>query len=266
MSDPNNPASESRSGQDDSQQPDPLAAARAAGKPTLPKRFYEKAGFAEEEGGYRLTLDGRPARTPARKPLLLPTRAIAERVAQEWEAQVGVIDPSRMPLTRLVNVAIDGVAGDPDSVRADLAAYAGTDLIAYRAGNPERLVAEQSQAWDPIIAWARDALGARIALGEGVMHVAQSDETLAALRRAIDAAPAPFALAALHAMTTLTGSLLIALAVLAHRLSADEAWAAALVDETFQSSVWGADSEATARLSARRAEFEAAATLAALAG
>ncbi|MER2267493.1 ATP12 family chaperone protein [Methylobacterium oxalidis] len=244
--------------------PDPMRAARGPAKP-LPKRFYREAGIGEGEGGFRLTLDGRPANTPARNPLAVPGRDLAERIAAEWQAQDEIIDPARMPVTRLVNTAIDGVAPRRAAVIDDLAAYAGTDLLAYRAESPERLVAAQAAAWDPILDWAREALGARLILSEGVMHVAQPDASVQALRRAIEAADGPFRLAALHTMTTLTGSLLIALAVLRGHLSPDEAWAAAHVDETYQASVWGRDAEAEARLALRRAEFDAAAQVAALA-
>ena len=244
--------------------PDPVRAARGIGKPALPKLFYAQAAFADAEGGFRLTLDGRPANTPARKPLTLPTRALAERIAAEWGAQVEVIDPATMPLTRLVNTAIDGVADRHEAVADDLAAYAGTDLVAYRAGEPERLVQAQGAAWDPVIAWAHDALGVRLILSEGVMHVTQPETTVAALREAIHAMRDPFQLAALHTLTTLTGSLLIGLAVLRGRLTPDEAWAAAHVDETYQADVWGRDEEAEARRALRKVEFEAAATVAGL--
>ncbi len=252
-------------GEGETPRPDPRSAARGHGKPVLPKRFYRQAGFDETEGGFRLTLDGRPARTPARHLLVLPTRALAERVVAEWQAQVDLIDPSKMPLTRLANSAIDGVADRREAVAEDLGAYAGTDLVAYRAGDPPRLVAAQSVAWDPIVDWAREAFGARLILSEGVMHVEQPDDTVAALRREIGRVENPFRLAALHAMTTLTGSLLIALAVFQGRLTPEEGWAAGHVDETFQASVWGGDAEAEARLAARKAEFEAAAETAALA-
>lgn len=247
------------------ERPDPARIARSPSRPSLPRRFYESAGFVETEGGFRLTLDGRPAGTPARRPLVLPTQALAERIAQEWQAQAEVIDPARMPLTRLVNSAIDGVADRQKEVAGDLAAYAGTDLIAYRAGDPERLVAAQAASWDPIVDWAREDLRARLILSEGIRHVTQPEATVSALREAIEAIDDPFRLAALHAMTTLTGSLLIALAVLRGHLTSDQAWAAAHVDETFQADVWGTDLEAQARLESRKAEFDAAAMLAALA-
>ncbi len=161
---------------------DPLRAARAAGRPSLPKRFYEQAGVSEDAGGWRLVLDGRGANTPGRRPLRVAQAALAEALAAEWQAQVAVIDPTRMPLTRIVNSALDGVAVRRAEVVDDLVAYAGSDLLVYRAGDPARLVAEQSAAWDPVLDWARDALGARFILSEGVMHVTQPDGTIAALR------------------------------------------------------------------------------------
>lgn len=248
----------------DAETPDPVRAARGHAKPALPRRFYTEAGFAEGPDGFRLTLDGRPANTPARNPLRLPTRALAERVAAEWAAQDTQIDPSRMPLTRLVNTAIDGVAPRLEAVAADLSAYAGTDLVAYRAGDPDRLVAAQAASWDPILDWARETFGARVILSEGVMHVTQPPDTVRALSAAVAEVTDPFRLAGLHTLTTLTGSLLIALAVLRGRLTPAEAWAAAHVDETYQAEVWGRDAEADARLLARYVEFEAAAELAAL--
>ncbi|WP_375462831.1 ATP12 family chaperone protein [uncultured Methylobacterium sp.] len=250
----------------DAMRPDPMRAVRDHGKPVLPKRFYRETGFREGEGGFRLTLDGRPANTPARNPLAVPSRVLAERLAAEWAAQGANIDPSAMPLTRLINTAVDGVAPRMGAVAEDLWPYAGTDLVAYRAASPERLVAAQAAAWDPVLDWAREALGARLILSEGVIHVEQPEATVAALRRAVSAIDDPFRLAALHTLTTLSGSLLIALAVLRGRLTADEAWDAAHVDETYQAAVWGADADAEARLAHRRREFEAAAQVAALAG
>ena len=249
----------------DSPKPDPLRAVRSHGKPPLPKRFYKEAGFAEGPDGFRLTLDGRSANTPARNPLAVPTRGLAEILAAEWGAQGASIDPAQMPVTRLVNTAIDGVAPRREAVIEDLAAYAGTDLVAYRAASPDRLVEAQAEAWDPVLDWAHETFRARLILSEGVMHVTQPDTSVAALRDAIAAAEGPFRLAALHTMTTLTGSLLIALAVLHGRLSPEEAWAAAHVDEHYQASVWGRDEEAEVRLALRKTEFEAAARVAALA-
>jgi chaperone required for assembly of F1-ATPase len=243
----------------DGERQDPVRAARGHAKPALPRRFYTEAAVDEGPDGFRLTLDGRPANTPGRNPLRLPDRILAEAVAAEWGAQDTLIDPARMPLTRLANTAIDGVAPRLHAVADDLCAYAGTDLLAYRAADPERLVAAQAAVWDPILDWARDDLGARVILSEGVMHVEQPTGTVAALATAVRSVTDPFRLAGLHTLTTLTGSLLIALAVLRGRLTPAEAWAAAHVDETYQAAVWGRDAEAEARLEARRAEFDAAA-------
>lgn len=245
--------------------PDPMRSARAGADTALPKRFYREAGIAETADGFALVLDGRPARTPARNPLALPTHTLGEAVAAEWGAQGEAIVPASMPLTKLANSAIDGVASRREAVADDVARYAGSDLVAYRAGDPASLVAAQSAAWDPVLDWAHDALGARFVLSEGVMHVAQPETSLAAVRRRVDAEASPFRLAALHAMTALTGSVLIALATAEGRFAAEEAWAAALVDEDFQARVWGRDEDAEARRVARFAEFLAAARLHSLA-
>lgn len=241
--------------------PDPMRAAQAAMRPPLPKRFYQEATVAEVDGAFALLLDRKPAHTPARQPLSVPSRALAEALAQEWAGQGSEVDPRAMPLTRLVNSAIDGVAPRREEVRADLVRYARSDLTCYRADGPERLVAAQGAAWDPVLAWAREEVGARFVLSEGVMHVEQPDVAVEAVVARLKTLASPFRLAALHAMTTLTGSVLIALAHAEGRLAAEEAWAAAHVDESFQESVWGADEEAVARRAAREAEFRAASRL-----
>lgn len=245
--------------------PDPMRAAQAAMRAPLPKRFYREVSTGAGEGGVVLLLDGRGARTPARNPFALPSQALAEAVAEEWREQEEVIDPARMPLTKLANSAIDGVALRRQEVVDDLVRYAGSDLVCYRAGEPARLVREQGASWDPILAFAREALGARFVLSEGVTHVRQADAALDAIRRALADEP-PFRLAALHVMTTLTGSVLLALAHARGALDAEAAWAAAHVDEHFQESVWGRDDEAMARRDARRGEFLAASRFYGLAG
>ncbi len=239
--------------------PDPLRAARAGTRPALPKRFYREAAVQAGEGGFGLVLDGRPARTPAKNPLAVAEPALAEALAAEWNAQGEVIDPARMPLTRLVNSAIDGVATRREAVAEDIAAYAGSDLVVYRAGDPLRLVEEQARAWDPVLAWMHDVHGAHFILSEGVMHVQQPPGALAVVRTAVDRITSPVALAGLHTATTLTGSVLIALMLADRALTPDAAWAAAHVDEDYQASVWGRDAEAEARRALRRAEFDAAA-------
>jgi len=240
------------------EEPNPMRAAQAGMKPTLPKRFYKDAGVQERDGKFHLTLDGRTAKTPGKQDLAVPSRRLAEALAAEWQGQGGEIDPSTMPITRIVNSAIDGVAPRQAEVVDDLVRYAGSDLVYYRAAEPERLARSQDQAWSPVLDWAKEAHGARFSLGEGVMHVAQPDEAVAAIRGAIEQIDSPFALAALHVMTTLSGSVLIALAHGAEQLDADQAWAAAHVDELHQESVWGEDHEAMERRRRREAEFKAA--------
>ena len=245
---------------------DPLASARKDARPALPKRFYKDVAIAPEGGGFVVTLDGRRLKTPAKADLILPNKAGAQAVSDEWRAQGEEIDPRTMPLTRLVNSALDGVARDVLSVIDDIVKYAGSDLICYRAAEPEKLVAAQSEAWDPVLAFARDELGARFICVEGITFAEQPPRAIAAVREAIvqSTGERPLAVAALHVMTTLTGSVLIALAVARRELTPEAAWEAAHVDEDVQMSVWGADEEALARRQKRWAEFAAATRLFAL--
>jgi chaperone required for assembly of F1-ATPase len=240
------------------EEPNPMRAAQGNMKPTLPKRFYKEAGFEERSGRYYLTLDGRTAKTPSRHDLAVPSSGLAEALAQEWGAQGAEIDPSTMPLTRIVNSAIDGVAPRQAEVVDDLVRYSGSDLTCYRAGEPERLSKAQDAAWSPVLDWAKATHGARFNLAEGVIHVAQPEEAVAAVRRAVERIDSPFALAALHVMTTLTGSVLIALAHASGAIDVDQAWAAAHVDEVFQESLWGEDYEAMERRKRRKGDFRAA--------
>jgi chaperone required for assembly of F1-ATPase len=241
---------------------DPTEAARRNMRPQLRRRFYNAVSVEPREGGYAVLLDGRPVKTPARRTLAAPTQALARALADEWEAQRDVVDPAAMPLTRLANSIIDGVADKPDAVKAEVAKFLGSDLVCYRAGSPDGLVERQTQHWNPLIAFARDTLGARFVLGEGVMFVTQPDEAVAAAARAIPGEP--WTLGAVSAITSLTGSALIALAVARGELSADGAWAAAHVDEDWNIERWGPDEEAMDRRSRRWAEMDAAARLIAL--
>jgi chaperone required for assembly of F1-ATPase len=241
---------------------DPTEAARRAMRPPLPRRFYRQAGVEEAEGGFRIVLDGRPVRTPARGFLVAPSRAVAQALAAEWDAQGEIIDPATMPLTRLANSIIDGVVASAAPVAADIGKYLGSDLLFYRAEGPQRLVEHQERRWDPVLAWAREALGARFVLAQGVMHAAQPEGAIAAVRAAIP--NDPWRLGALHAITTLTGSALLALALARQHLTTDEAWDAAHVDEDWNMEQWGRDDIALARRDARRAEMDAAATVLAL--
>lgn len=226
----------------------------------MPKRFYAQAGVAEAgEGLFRIELDGRPVRTPGRNLLTVPSRPLAEVVAGEWRAQGDVIDPLTMPLTRLANSAIDGVAGAMEAVGDEVVRYAGSDLLCYRAEGPEQLIALHAQLWDPLLDWARESFGAVFVLSEGVMHVEQPPRTLEIVAGLLP--DDPFRLAALNLLTTLGGSALIALAVARGRLSAEEGWRAAHADEEVQERLWGTDAEALARRAARFRDFEAAARL-----
>jgi chaperone required for assembly of F1-ATPase len=238
----------------------PMRAAQANMRPQAVKRFYKAAEVTEEGGRFALSLDGRRARTPGRNALAAQSPALMLEVAKEWERQRKTIDPADMPLTRLLNSAIDGVAHTMVETRADILRYAGSDLLCYRAEEPDALAQRQAHAFDPILRWAADELGARFHVTAGVMHVAQPDAALAAIGAALGAYDDPVALAALSVMTTLTGSALLALAVARGFLSAEAAWGAAHVDEDFQAERWGADAEAMAQREARRREFEAAVT------
>ena len=239
---------------------DPMESARKGGRPTLRKRFYNQAHVGEGgPDGFPVLLDGKPVRTPARRPLAAPTRALAEAIAQEWQAQAALIDPGRMPLTRLANAVIDAVAEQTPAVAEEIAQYLGSDLLCYRAEAPEGLVEKQAQAWDPWLAWARDTLGARFVQIEGVVFAVQPREALDAARAAIPADI--WRLGAVSAITTLTGSALLALALARDAIDKDTAWAAAHVDEDWQMSQWGRDEQALARRVYRFAEFEAAATV-----
>ena len=246
---------------------DPTEAARRNMRPALRARFYKDASVEEGAHGFAVLLDGRLVRTPARKPLAAPVRPLAEALAAEWQAQQDKVDPAVMPLTRLANSIIDGVQPAPHPVADEIEKYLGTDLLFYRAGDPPGLVESQTRHWDPVLDWARDTLGVRFALAEGVMHVAQPAEAIAAaastIPRGADAREA-WRLGALNVVTGLTGSALLALALAAGRLSTDEAWAAAHVDEDWNMQFWGRDELALQRRNFRFAEMQAAATVLAL--
>ena len=235
---------------------DPTEAARRAMRTPLRNRFYERADVGSEgAGGFPILLDGKPVRTPAGRPLAAPRQAIARAIAAEWEAQREAIDPAKMPLTRLANSIIDGVADNQAEVAAEIEKYLGTDMLFYRAGEPEGLVAMQAKHWDPILTWAREAHGARFVLAEGVMYVAQPAHALEAIRPAIRR---NVAARRRQLITTLTGSALIALALARGHFDAEAAWAAAHVDEDWQMPLWGSDEIALKRRAFRWEEMRAA--------
>jgi chaperone required for assembly of F1-ATPase len=221
------------------------------------KRFYKDVSHAPDEAGFVLLLDGRAAKTPAGKPLAVAKEAIADALVAEWATQGERLDPAAMPLTRLVNAAIDGVAAEMEAVRADIVKYAGSDLVCYRAEEPEGLVVQQEAQWGPLIAHVLERHGARLSLVEGIMHVGQDRDALAAIAAALGGDD-PLRLAAIHTVTTLTGSAVIALALADGLLTTEAAWSAAHVDEDWQMSKWGKDEIALERRALRWREMEAA--------
>jgi chaperone required for assembly of F1-ATPase len=242
--------------------PNPMKRAQnAMARQPLPKRFYSVAEVVEDANVFCIQLDGRPARTPGRNLLALPMRAAADVIAAEWQAQTDVVDPAHMHATRIANTAIDSLGGRIAEVQAEIAGYAASDLVCYRASEPEGLVQRQNAQWNPVVAWAAKALGVRMFLAEGVMHQAQSPEALAAVGAAVAREVTPIRLAALHVLTTISGSCLIALMLRAGDLDAESAFAASTLDEDWNASLWGRDAEAEARVTRRRGEFLAAAAL-----
>lgn len=241
--------------------PDPMRRAQIQMRTPLPKRFYKDVAVAEGEGGFIVQLDGRAVKTPGKALLVLPTEAAARLIADEFAAQGETLDLASMPVYRLVNTAIDGVANDPQAVVEDILRFSSSDLLCYRADGPETLVARQNEAWDSVLDWARATLGARFVLAEGVIHVDQPRDAITAIGVHLNQRAEPLRLAALHVMTTLTGSALLALAVDFGELDAETAWKAAHVDEDFQAEHWGQDAEALARRANRKRDMMAAAQL-----
>jgi chaperone required for assembly of F1-ATPase len=258
-----------------SDQPDDNEAAAAGQLPVheptglkpvpLPRRFYKAATVVQSAGGWEVLLDSKPARTPGKRLVALPKANLADAVAAEWAAQGERINPSTMPLTRLTVTAIDGVAGRETEVIADMLQYGGSDLLCYRASTPLGHAALQQERWDPILAWGRDTQGLRFMLAEGIVHVIQPESTLQRMAELVGR-PDAFSLAALHTITTITGSAILMLALLKRAVTPAAAWAAATADEDWQESQWGVVDEAAARRAQRLADFQAACRLLDLVG
>src|SRR6266516_4431421 len=238
---------------------DPEEAVRRTTRAPRRKRFYAHAGLVEDPDGFATTLDDKPVRTPSGRALVAPNREIADGIVAEWDAQQETIDPLTMPLTRFANSVTDAVVDRVEAVTDDVAKYLGSDLLFYRAGHPEALVAREAAHWDPVVFWAADALGAHFILAEGIVQVRQPCSAIAAARAALPTDP--WSLAALHVVTTLTGSALLALALMRGLLDPDQAWAAAHVDEDWNIEQWGGDEEIAARRAARLVDFRAAAAI-----
>ena len=222
------------------------------------KRFWKTADLVERPDGFGVALDGRTLKTPARADLIVPTWALAEAIAAEWNDCEESVNPSMMPLTGLANAAIDRVAPDKASFAAGLARYAESDLTCYRAEGPEALVARQSESWDVLLAWARRRYDIDFACVSGVMHVPQPEETVRKLGHAVATLDA-FRLAGLAPLVTIGGSLVAALAVFEKAVDVDQAWEAVSLDEEWQLEQWGSDEEAVMALHSRRRDFIAGA-------
>lgn len=222
------------------------------------KRFWKEALTERVEGGWLIRLDARPVRTPARRLCIVPVAGMADGIAAEWNAQGERVEPLSMPLTRAASTCLDRVMPEIDAVRRNVTSYGGTDLLCYRAPSPGELVARQNQGWDPLLDWAEERLGARLAVGAGVMHIAQPPEAMERLARHVESFDA-WELTGLSELTSLSGSLILALAVLHGRLTAEDAWTLSRLDEQWNIEQWGEDAEAAQQTARRKADFEAAA-------
>ena len=228
------------------------------GKRKLPKRFYKQVAVVGIEGGFAIELDGRRVKTPARETLAVPIKALAEAIAQEWDAQEVEIDPEAMLVTKLANTAIDRVALRRDEIVEEIAAFGASDLLCYRAEHPDKLVLRQAQGWDPLLDWLRVQTGANLAVTSGVMFKAQSVEDLAKLHAHV-ATFSEFDLSGLHQIVNITGSLVLGLALMAKQIDAEKAHELAHIDEIWQAEQWGVDEEAEARLTGRKEALMASA-------
>lgn len=218
------------------------------------KRFWTNVSVDQADTGHRVLLDGRKVRTPAKAELILPTQAMAQAVAEEWDAQSDVLDPRNMPCTRSANAAIDRVVPQIAEVAEMLAAYGDSDLLCYRADSPQALVARQAESWDPALDWAAEALGARLEPRNGLMHAPQQPDVLAVLAQRV-ARMGPFHLAGFHDLVGLSGSLILGFAAACDWRPAEEIWALSRLDEDWQAEQWGADDEAVAAAAFKRQEF-----------
>ena len=221
------------------------------------KRFYASVNIRDEPSGFAVLLDGKLVKTPAGHALVAPTRALADAIAEEWRAQADTIVPESMPLTKALNTALDRIAPHREAIIDDLAAYAGADLLCYRAEAPAELARRQAAAWDPWLDWAAERYGARLGVTAGVTHIPQPDAVVGRLRQAMVALD-DHHLVALHTAVTITGSAVLGLAFTARALDAEAAFAAAQVDDTYQAELWGRDAEAESVRACRRDDLKAA--------
>lgn len=241
----------------ESNRSDGYRAAQRMTRQDLPKRFYKETGVKPVDGGFAITLDGKPTRTPGRVPVVVPSAAIATAIAAEWAAQKETIDPMTMPLLRLINSTVESGEEKVEALREEIVKFAGNDLLLYRADGPDGLVKVQEKYWDDALVRLARHFEVSFQPTIGIIHQAQPVTTLARLMAALRD-EGLFVLAALNSITTLTGSGLLAIALWHKLLSAEDVWAAAHVDEHYQESFWGEMPEAMERRARRRAEFDAA--------
>lgn len=218
------------------------------------KRFWTAADVAGHDNGFAVQLDGRPVRTPAKVELVVPTSALAQQIADEWNAVEGQINPSLMPFTRSANAAIDKVCHQHTEVADMLAAYGDADLTCYRADSPQELVERQAENWDPLLDWADATLGARLLPVQGVVHVPQNTEALSTLSKQVHALD-PFALTAFHDLVSLSGSLVIGFAALHDLHDSEILWKMSRIDELWQEEQWGKDDEAQELAARKESDF-----------
>ena len=218
--------------------------------------YYQIYSLLNGDYSVTVTLDGKPIRTPSQAIVIVPARDLADTIAAEWAAQGENIDPMTMPMTRLANSIVQGVIDRADLLADDIAKYFASDLLFYRADFPEALAAKQGEHWDPVLRWAANNLGAHFILAQGIMPVGQPAQAIANARARLPADP--WRIGALHVVTTVTGSALLALALHESVYDADAVWSAAHVDEDWNASQWGIDEEVAARRAARRRDFDAA--------
>lgn len=224
------------------------------------KRFWQTTSTEETEGGWAVLLDGRRVKTPAKRDIVLPVKALAEEVAAEWDAQEGEVAPLSMPLTRAAATCLDRVAPEFNAVAKMISEYGETDLLCYRATHPEGLVRRQTEGWDPVLAWLREAHGVHLAIAAGVMHVKQDPDSVARLAAMVQEQDA-WALTALSEMVTISGSLVLGLSVRQGSLNAEDAWRLSRIDEQWNIDEWGEDADAAELAQTRQADFLRAAGL-----
>ncbi|MEM1274203.1 MAG: ATP12 family protein [Pseudomonadota bacterium] len=222
------------------------------------KRFWTDVAIVRTEDGFQLSLDGRSVKTPGRRVLTLPSRAMAAAAAAEWSAQTQTIDPTKMPVTRSANSAIDQTAPQRDAVIDMLAAYGETDLLCHRADRPDALVARQEAAWAPLLHWVAKRHQAQLNVTTGILPTEQPAASLSRLHAAI-ASYGNFGLTALHDLIQLSGSVVIGLAVAEGEVESDTAWELSRIDEDWQIEQWGPDEEAAMRVKTRYDAFSHAA-------